>query len=35
LISLVDPLTGKPKIKLAIEGKDAEGWYPLGKIRIE
>ena len=34
-IGIVDPLTGKPKIQLAIEGKDAEGWYGLGKIKIE
>jgi hypothetical protein len=34
-IAIVDPLTGKPKIQLAIEGKDAEGWYNLGKIKIE
>ncbi|MEP7111059.1 MAG: DUF4832 domain-containing protein, partial [Ferruginibacter sp.] len=32
---IVDPLSGKPKIQLAIEGKDAEGWYGLGKIKIE
>jgi hypothetical protein len=34
-VAIVDPLTGKPKIKLAIEGKDAEGWYDLGKIKVE
>ena len=34
-IGIVDPLSGKPKIQLAIEGKDAEGWYELGKIKIE
>ena len=34
-IAIVDPATHKPTIKLAIEGKDAEGWYGLGKIRIE
>jgi hypothetical protein len=34
-VALVDPLTGKPKIQLAIEGKDSEGWYSLGKIKIE
>ncbi len=34
-IGIVDRLTGKPKIQLAIEGKDAEGWYDLGKIKIE
>jgi hypothetical protein len=34
-IAIVDPLTAKPKIQLAIEGKDAEGWYNLGNIKIE
>jgi len=34
-IGIVDLLTRKPKIQLAIEGKDAEGWYNLGKIKIE
>jgi len=34
-IGIVDPSTGKPKISLAIEGKDTEGWYDLGKIKIE
>lgn len=34
-IAIIDPLTGKPKIQLAIEGKDAGGWYDLGKIKVE
>ena len=34
-IAIVDPASGKPKIQLAIEGRDAEGWYALGKIKIE
>jgi hypothetical protein len=34
-LSLVDPATGKPKVLLAIEGKDREGWYTLGKIDIK
>ena len=34
-VAIVDPSTGKPKIKLAIEGKDAEGWYDLGKVKVE
>jgi hypothetical protein len=33
-LALVDPATRKPAIRLAIEGRDADGWYPLGKIRI-
>jgi hypothetical protein len=34
-IAIVDPLTHKPKIQLAIEGKDREGWYHLGKIEVQ
>ncbi|MEO8762719.1 MAG: DUF4832 domain-containing protein [Ginsengibacter sp.] len=34
-IGIVDPLNGKPKIQLAIKGKDSSGWYPLGKLKIE
>ena len=34
-IGIVDPFTKKSKIQLAIEGKDSDGWYNLGKIRIE
>lgn len=34
-LALVDPITGKPKIKLAIEGKDDEGWYTLGSITVK
>jgi hypothetical protein len=34
-LAMVDPLTRKPRIKLAIEGGDEEGWYTLGKILIK
>jgi len=34
-VGIVDPLNGKPKVQLAIEGKDNGGWYDLGKIKIE
>ena len=34
-IGIIDPQTHKPVIKLAIEGKDAAGWYTLGKIKIK
>lgn len=34
-IGIIDPLNSKPEINLAIEGKDAEGWYNMGKIKIE
>jgi hypothetical protein len=34
-IGLLNPLTHKPAIKLAIEGIDSEGWYSLGSIRVQ
>lgn len=33
-VGITDARTGKPVIRLAIDGRDAEGWYPMGKIRI-
>jgi hypothetical protein len=33
-IGLVDPQTRAPKVRLAIAGRDPEGWYPLGKITV-
>lgn len=33
-IGIVDPISHLPKIKLAIEGQDTEGWYRMGKIEI-
>jgi hypothetical protein len=34
-IGIVDRQSHQPKVKLAIEGKDPDGWYPLGKIEIK
>jgi hypothetical protein len=34
-IGMLDPQTAKPKIKLAIEGIDAEGWYTLGPLTVQ
>jgi hypothetical protein len=34
-IGIIDPLSNKPKVKLAISGKQPDGWYYLGKIRID
>jgi hypothetical protein len=34
-IGLLDPATRQPKVKLAIEGMDGEGWYTLGPITIQ
>lgn len=33
-VAIVDKLNLKPVINLAIEGKEADGWYQLGKINI-
>ena len=34
-IALIDPITNEPKVNLAIEGKQDDGWYSLGKIEVE
>jgi len=34
-IGMIDPLSLEPAIKMAIEGIDQEGWYTLGKIKIQ
>ena len=34
-IGIIDPRSSKPAIQLAIEGKDPEGWYSMGKITVE
>ena len=34
-IGIIDPQSHKPKVKLAIEGRDADGWYTLGEIKIK
>ncbi|MBN1421541.1 MAG: sulfatase-like hydrolase/transferase [Planctomycetes bacterium] len=33
-IGIVDPVRGDPAVRLAIEGRDEEGWYPLGKVEV-
>jgi hypothetical protein len=33
-VALLDPETGQPNVKLAIAGREPDGWYTLGKIRI-
>ncbi len=33
-VAIVDPATRQPKVKLAIEGMEPDGWYPLGKINV-
>jgi hypothetical protein len=34
-IALLDPITQKPKVKLAIAGLEPDGWYNLGKVRVQ
>jgi len=34
-VALLDPRTGAPAIKLAIEGGQPDGWYDLGEIQVE
>lgn len=34
-IAIVDRFSFKPKVKLAIEGRDPDGWYTLGKIKVQ
>lgn len=33
-LALVDPLTHEPAIRLAIAGRDEDGWYPLSHIEV-
>jgi hypothetical protein len=34
-IGLLDPRTGEPAIRLAIQGRQPDGWYDLGEITVE
>lgn len=34
-LALLDPEAAKPAVQLAIEGRQPDGWYDLGAIRIE
>jgi hypothetical protein len=33
-ICILDPVANEPKVQLAISGRQPDGWYHLGKIRI-
>ena len=33
-IGMIDPQSHEPKVKLAIEGMDQDGWYTIGNIKI-
>jgi hypothetical protein len=32
---IIDGTTGEPKVKLAMEGLQPDGWYTLGNIMVE
>jgi len=34
-IAMLDPRTDLPAIRLAIEGRQTDGWYDLGELRVE
>jgi hypothetical protein len=34
-LALLDPRTGRPAIRLAIEGREDDGWYGVGGVRVE
>ncbi|HXY38146.1 MAG TPA: DUF4832 domain-containing protein, partial [Vicinamibacteria bacterium] len=34
-LALLDPRTRKPAIRLAIEGREADGWYGLGTLAVK
>jgi len=33
-VALLDPRSGKPAVRLAIAGRDADGWYQQGQLRV-
>jgi hypothetical protein len=33
-VAMLDPRTGKPAVRFAIEGREPDGWYKLGPIRV-
>jgi hypothetical protein len=33
-VGVVEPQDNKPAVRLAIEGRDAEGWYPLSSVQV-
>jgi hypothetical protein len=34
-LGVVDPKTGEPAVRLAINGRDEAGWYPMGEVVVE
>ena len=33
-VGLLDPRTGRPAIRLAIQGRQSDGWYDLGTVQV-
>jgi hypothetical protein len=33
-VAMLDPRTSKPAVRLAIAGRDSDGWYSEGQIRV-
>jgi len=33
-VAIVDPDTGSPAVRLAIEGRAEDGWYPVSRLRV-
>lgn len=33
-VGIVDHNTGEAKVRLAIAGRTADGWYPMGKVDV-
>ena len=34
-LGIVDRQTRRPRVRLAIEGRNDDGWYPMGTISVE
>jgi hypothetical protein len=34
-LAMLEPRSKQPKVKLAIGGRGDDGWYPVGRIRVE
>ncbi len=34
-VALLDPYTKEVAVKLAIEGRDSQGWYILSELEVE
>jgi hypothetical protein len=32
---MLDPRTGKPAIRFAVEGRQEDGWYAMGSLRVK